>query len=176
MFYKMKSKKAIIGSGIVMIFAFIFIFIILAISLFFASAYQPFKKTDKETAKIQSSMAYHSLKNYLDSEVTTSNPAGKIPIYQLIDLWAFDSSYKSELDIQTKSLLDPTFRNCYEIKIPYFNGKPYFIPNVNEDGFLSIGTPNNADYSEIIIPSKLNGDKVILARLSLDNKCLGVEK
>ena len=170
------NKKALSGNLFAMIFAFILIVIILVIFLFFASIYQPFKKTDREFAILQSqNMAYQSLKNYLGTEVSINSE--KLTVQQLIDRWAFDQAYETQLKQETENIFSPVFRNCYELRIPYFNGQPYFISGVNEANYFSVGTPNNENYVEIITPSKLAGEnRVILVRLALDNKCLGIEK
>lgn len=170
------NKKALSGNLFAMIFAFILIVIILVIFLFFASIYQPFKKTDKESITLQSqNMAYQSLKNYLNTEVSINSD--KLTIQQLIDRWAFDKAYETQLKQETENIFSIPFRNCYELRIPYFNGKPYFISAVSETDYFSIGNGNNGNYAEIIVPSKLSGEnRIILVRLALDNKCLGIEK
>lgn len=171
----LQNKKALAGNMFAMMSATVIIIIILSIFLFFASAYQPFKKTDRENVIFESqNMAYQSLKNYLNTEVQTND--GTFLISDLVDRWAFDKAYETQLMQETENILSHSFGECYEIRIPYFNGQPYFVSGVEELGYFSIGNPNQENYAEVIIPSKLNENKAILVRLYLDNKCLGLEK
>jgi len=165
---KNKQKKAIIGNLFVMIFAFILIIIILLIFLFFSSASKPLKNIDEEFLKIQSkSMAYHSLKFYLQTEIEIEKHGednkGKISMADLIDAWSADKSIETKLKQETDTILSVPFQNCYRLEI------------IHKSGNLFIGSASIEDYAEIIIPSRLE-DTTIQTKLALDNKCLGIEK
>ncbi|MBI5148357.1 hypothetical protein HZA33_01630 [Candidatus Pacearchaeota archaeon] len=178
MSYK-KEKRAIVGNLPVMMMATIAIVILLVIFLVIASLTNPLKKVDKETLSIKNKdMAYQSLKNYLKTEIEIEKNGikGKIAIAELIDAFAFDSSLGDKLKQETENTLSPTFSNCYEVRIPYFNGKPYFASS-GEAGYFSAGNSLTFDdYAEIIIPGSISREqKNIAVRLSLDTNCLGVE-
>lgn len=168
----MRNKRGISGNVFAMIFAFFIIALILAIFLFYSSIYKPFSKVEKEFIEVRANnMAYQSLKNYLNTEIDYN---GKISMQQLIELWSSDKTLENKLTEETDKILSKPFRNCYELRIPFFNGKPYLILGADENGFFSAGTAAIDNYAEVVMPTSER--KAILVRLYLDTKCLGVEE
>lgn len=156
--FKHNNKKALVGTTLALIAATIVVVLILAVFLSLSNLAFKFKfrKQGEMSKFLQEEESLISLKNFLDSEIEIgiNGKNEGIDMDYLIRLYAVDNSYKKDLEVQSKKILE-NFEGCYFLSI--YN--------------LKIGNSRFSSDAYILkLPS--SPEKSIEVSLAINDKCI----